>query len=150
MSIITNRRRIYADWPPSYKWFSVFSFKISSFMFQYQAPTKYQVYMCAQLFSCVSLFATPWTLVRQVPLSMGFSRQECWSGCHFPLQEISQLRDQTHVCSIGRWILYHYATWVHSWDKTGNISAICNPGEGLCVETVIKINDSRNSLSKKN
>ena len=24
-------------------------------MYQYQAPTKYQVYMCAQLFSCVSL-----------------------------------------------------------------------------------------------
>ena len=107
-------------------------------------------FICVLSCSVVFHSATPWTLVRQVPLSMGFSRQECWSGCHFPLQEISQLRDQTHVCCIGRWILYHYATWVHSWDKTGNISAICNPGEGLCVETVIKINDSRNRLSKKN
>lgn len=27
------------------------------------------------------LFVTPWTLrVHQVPLSMGFTRQECWSG----------------------------------------------------------------------
>ena len=26
---------------------------------------------------------TPWTVARQVPLSMGFSRQECWSGLPF-------------------------------------------------------------------
>ena len=26
------------------------------------------------------LCATPWTVARQAPLSMGFSRQECWSG----------------------------------------------------------------------
>ena len=25
-------------------------------------------------------FATPWTVAHQAPLSMGFSRQECWSG----------------------------------------------------------------------
>ena len=35
-------------------------------------------------FSCVLLFATPWTVVWQVPLSMGFSRQEYWSGLSFP------------------------------------------------------------------
>ena len=28
---------------------------------------------------CVQLFATPWTVARQAPLSMGFSRQEYWS-----------------------------------------------------------------------
>ena len=28
--------------------------------------------------------ATPWTLARQAPLSMGFSRQEYWSGLPFP------------------------------------------------------------------
>ena len=31
-------------------------------------------------FSCVWLFATPWTVACQAPLSMGLSRQECWSG----------------------------------------------------------------------
>ena len=31
-------------------------------------------------FSCVQLFATLWTVARQAPLSMGFSRQEYWSG----------------------------------------------------------------------
>ena len=36
------------------------------------------------LASCVQLFATPWTAACQAPLSMGFSRQECWSGLPFP------------------------------------------------------------------
>ena len=27
---------------------------------------------------------TPWTVALQAPLSMGFSRQECWSGLPFP------------------------------------------------------------------
>ena len=35
-------------------------------------------------FSCVRLFATPWTIAYQAPLSMGFSRQEYWSGLPFP------------------------------------------------------------------
>ena len=35
-------------------------------------------------FSCVRLFVTPWTVARQAPLSMGFSRQEYWSGLPFP------------------------------------------------------------------
>ena len=34
--------------------------------------------------SRVQLFATPWTVVYQAPLSMGYSRQECWSGLPFP------------------------------------------------------------------
>ena len=34
--------------------------------------------------SCVWLFATPWTVAYQVPPSMGFSRQEYWSGLPFP------------------------------------------------------------------
>ena len=34
--------------------------------------------------SCVQLFATPWTAAQQAPLSMGFSRQEYWSGVPSP------------------------------------------------------------------
>ena len=34
--------------------------------------------------SHVQLFATLWTVARQAPLSMGFSRQEYWSGLPFP------------------------------------------------------------------
>ena len=32
----------------------------------------------------VRLFVTPWTAAYQAPPSMGFSRQECWSGLPFP------------------------------------------------------------------
>ena len=35
-------------------------------------------------FSHVQLFATLWTIAHQVPLSMGFFRQEYWSGLPFP------------------------------------------------------------------
>ena len=34
--------------------------------------------------SRVQLFGTPWTVAYQAPPSMGFSRQECWSGLPFP------------------------------------------------------------------
>ena len=39
-------------------------------------------------FSCVYLYATLWTAAHQAPLSMGFSRQEYWVGCHFFLKGI--------------------------------------------------------------
>ena len=41
--------------------------------------------MC--VLSCVQLIATPWTVSRQAPLSMEFSRQEYWSGLPFPTPE---------------------------------------------------------------
>ena len=55
----------------------------------------YSVYVCtnvykhiyiyvACLLSRVQLFATPWTVAHQVPPSMGFSRQEYWSGVPLP------------------------------------------------------------------
>ena len=34
--------------------------------------------------SCAQLFVTPWSVVRQAPLSMGFPRQEYRSGLPFP------------------------------------------------------------------
>ena len=33
------------------------------------------------------ILGTPWTVACQVPLSMGFPRQECWSGLLFPSPE---------------------------------------------------------------
>ena len=39
---------------------------------------------CVHTFVRLSLFVTPWTAARQAPLSMGFSRQEYWSGLPFP------------------------------------------------------------------
>ena len=41
--------------------------------------------MCVCVCVCVCLlFATPWTVTHQDPLSMEFSRQEYWRGLSFP------------------------------------------------------------------
>ena len=40
--------------------------------------------MCVLSHSVLSDSATPWTVAHQAPLSMGFSRQESWSGQPFP------------------------------------------------------------------
>ena len=43
--------------------------------------------ICSML-SCVQLFATPWTVARQAPLSIGFSSKNTEMVCHFLLQRI--------------------------------------------------------------
>ena len=45
---------------------------------------RYNILLGAQSLRCVQCCATLWTIVRQAPLSMGFSRQEYWSGLPFP------------------------------------------------------------------
>ena len=43
--------------------------------------------LCACVLTCfshVQLFVTPWTVACQAPLSMGFSKQEYWSGLPCP------------------------------------------------------------------
>ena len=39
----------------------------------------FTIWATRKSFSCVRLFVTPWTIACQAPLSMDFSRQECWS-----------------------------------------------------------------------
>ena len=48
---------------------------------------KYYLVVVLSRFSHVQLFATPWTIALQALLSMGFSRQEYWSGLPFPSPE---------------------------------------------------------------
>ena len=43
--------------------------------------------MCVQLLSHVQFYATPWTVAYQASLSMGFPRQEYWSGLPLPSPE---------------------------------------------------------------
>ena len=43
------------------------------------------------MYSIVFDSVTPWTVTHQAPLSMGFSRQECWSG--FPFLPEGELSD---------------------------------------------------------
>ena len=64
---------------------------------------------CSVSQSCLTLW-DPMDCSCRASLSMGFSRQECWSGCHFLLQGIlptQGLNPISCISCIGRQILYH-------------------------------------------
>ena len=77
-------------------WFNPGTYQATSFcsnnMFIH-ALKKWQIdcvetgYVC-EVLRCVQLFVTLWTVAHHVPLFMGFSRQEYWSGLPCPLQRI--------------------------------------------------------------
>ena len=64
-------------WNGRHEWF-IYHLWISSI----EVMSRYIV--CAHSLICVQLFATPWTISHQAPLSMGFPRQEYWNGLPFP------------------------------------------------------------------
>ena len=45
---------------------------------------RYRTYLYTHVLICIQLFATPWTVAHQAPLSMGFFRQEYWNKLPFP------------------------------------------------------------------
>ena len=49
-----------------------------------KAVTNLLLLLLLSRFSCVRLCETPWTAAHQAPPSLGFSRQEHWSGLPFP------------------------------------------------------------------
>ena len=60
----------------------------------------------------VQLFVTLWTVTHQAPLSIGFFRQEYWSGLHFLPQGIflTQELNLWLLCLLHcRWIIYRWA-----------------------------------------
>ena len=64
-----------------------FKFSLTDNSFQkiwYINIYKGPVLFCLSHFRHVPLFVTPWTVAYQAPLSMGFSRQEYWSGLPCP------------------------------------------------------------------
>ena len=83
--------------------------------------------------SYAQLFATPWTVAHQAPLSMRFSRQEYWSGLPLPSPgESSRPGDQPRVSCIAGGLFSLWATIVRevSWkasstqpaQQTGSLS----------------------------
>ena len=73
--------------------------------------------------SHVGLFATPWTVAYQVPPSMGFSRQECWSGLPLPSQ-----KRETQVQSLGWEDLLEKEMATHSSSLAWKIAQTEEPG----------------------
>ena len=65
-----------------------------------------------QSLSHVQLFTTPWTVARQVLLSVAISRQEYWGVLSFPSPgDLSDPGIETCISCIGRQVPYHGATW---------------------------------------
>ena len=57
--------------------------------------------MCVCALSCVWLFETLWAIAQKVPLSMGLSQEEYWSGLPFPPpRDLPEPRDRTHISSV--------------------------------------------------
>ena len=71
----------------------------------------YIYYLRVCLLSHVQLFGTPWTVACQAPLSMGFSREEYWSGLPFPSPgELPDPGIESGSPACGQ-ILYHLSYW---------------------------------------
>ena len=56
----------------------------SNFSLKPTVCTAVGYFIAVESLSCVQLCVTPWTASRQAPPSMGFSRQEYWSGLPHP------------------------------------------------------------------
>ena len=88
------------------------------------------------MLSHVQLFATPWTVAHQAPLSMGFSRQEYWSGLPFPTPgDLLILGSNLHLLhwQVDSLLLHHLGSSKYSWN-------------GSIIVTIILIRSSSNTI----
>ena len=68
-----------------FKWLAHHYFQLICFTFKIETRiTRCLLLLLLSRFSRVRLLATPWTAAYQAPSSMGFSRQEYWSGVPLP------------------------------------------------------------------
>ena len=67
--------------------------------------------MCVCVLSHVQLFVTPWTAAHQAPLSVGSSRQECWSGLPLPApRDLPTQGSNPHLLCLLHWQARFFTT----------------------------------------
>ena len=66
-----------------------------------------------KLLSCVRLVVAPWTAAYQAPPSMGFSRQEYWSGLPFPSLLLLSSRHSYIIWIIALFQIYDLHDFFH-------------------------------------
>ena len=81
--------------------------------------------LCLVAQTCLTL-VTPWTVAHQAPLSMGFSRQEYWSGLPFPSREIFLTQESNpgllHCRQTLYWLSYQdLFQWVSSSHQVAKV-----------------------------
>ena len=101
---------------------------------------------------CVWLLAAPWAVAHQAPVSMGFSRQEYWSGLPFPsLGDLPDPETESGLMHC-RQILYHlspqgspiHTLWVltrsqqHAREKPGPSTCIAHWAKNMSQTQVRK------------
>ena len=75
--------------------------------------------------SRVRLLATPWTAAYQAPPSMGFSRQEYWSGVPLPSPSLTKLkRTESLSKHQGGYVDVTKTTYVYYWWKIFQIAEL--------------------------
>ena len=88
----------------------------------------YYMLLLLSHFSCVRLCATPETAAHQAPLSLGFSRQEHWSGLPLPspMHESEKRKWSPSVVSnSSRPCGLQPTRLLHPWDFPGNYWNLC-------------------------
>ena len=109
ISLVSNLTVIYGDWGLQRNAFHGGSGVLKGRRFGTKILALPTFRMC--ILSHVQLFATPWTVAHQTPLSMGFSSQEYSCGWPFPSPGDLPNPGIEPSCpaapSIGRRILYH-------------------------------------------
>ena len=123
--IFSNELALFIRWPkywsvifsisPFYEYSGLISFRIYWFDLAVQKTLKshlQQACMSAQLLQLCLTLCSPWTVTHQAPLSMGFSRQEYWSGllCHSS-RGCPQPRAQTCVSCIASKLFIAESLW---------------------------------------
>ena len=67
-------------------------------------------------FSHIWLFETLWPTVHQAPLSMGFSRQDYWRGCHAPFQGLLTQGSNSLLLRLLHWETGSTGTTSAAWE----------------------------------
>ena len=79
--------------PPKKTWWLFTTLKIT----RPDDPRSFSDLRLLTRFSCVRLCATPEMAAHQAPLSLGFSRQEHWSGLPFPSLQCIKVKSESEV-----------------------------------------------------
>ena len=89
--------------------------------------------------SRVRLLATSWTAAYQAPLSMGFSRQENWSGV--PLPSPSSVWEPVKFqTSTSNWLVKHLQTSMsENWNSPINLGSLSFPYNQCLLSSVQKL-----------